>query len=73
MKSLNEKILECEILGREFILTNEADQWIAGAGNPTSVVRLGEVSPIYEAQGKTPEQAVDILLKFLRKSLRIRS
>lgn len=56
--TLSELIKAC--VDGDFILSTEFSEgaWVAGMGNKSSVVRLGESEPTFIGAGKTPEEAV---------------
>ena len=53
----------------EFILSNEfyGAKWLAGVGNPSPHVRLGETEPIVQGSGNSPEQAIENLWSKLQQ------
>lgn len=67
LESLIAKAVGLKTGDKEFLLArySEEDEWIAGVGNPSQWVALGESEPEVEAKGGSPREAVLALIEKL--------
>lgn len=67
LTELLNKAIALKVGNKEMLLGHQMGQkaWLAEIGNPVNCVSLGEVNGEYVAEGDTPEEAVENLLKLL--------